>query len=67
MLENRSYDISTARVLLIKPEGIEQLDPLSEQNQEMPVPSWTGMTDPARSGTARRQTFCSCPAIVNWN
>jgi carbonic anhydrase len=33
------YDISTARVLLIKPEGIEQLDPLSEQNQEMPVPS----------------------------
>lgn len=39
MLENRSYDISTARVLLIKPEGIEQLDPLSEQNQEMPVPS----------------------------
>jgi hypothetical protein len=39
MLENRSYDISTARVLLIQPEGIEQLDPLSEQNQKMPVPS----------------------------
>lgn len=33
------YDISTARVLLIKPEGIEQLDPLPEQKQEMPVPS----------------------------